>query len=68
MIAMMTNATVYPVRAIPDASWHLNSWDRFMIPKPFTKVTAHIGEPLIPETFGKNVDRFSQAIQQALSA
>lgn len=28
-----------------DRAWHLNSWDRFMIPKPFARVTIAYGEP-----------------------
>lgn len=26
-------------------AWHLNSWDRFMIPKPFARLTLDFGEP-----------------------
>ena len=28
-----------------DRAWRLNSWDRFMIPKPFARVTIAYGEP-----------------------
>lgn len=36
--------------AEPDRAWHLNSWDRFIIPKPFSTVTfawpAHVAPEL----------------------
>lgn len=28
-----------------DRAWVLNSWDRFMIPKPFARIVLHFGEP-----------------------
>lgn len=28
-----------------DRAWSLNSWDHFLIPKPFARVVLHFGEP-----------------------
>jgi hypothetical protein len=28
-----------------DRAWYLNRWDKFMIPKPFARVSVAIGEP-----------------------
>jgi hypothetical protein len=70
IIALMAHAPVYPVFALPQKSWRLKSWDRFMIPKPFTKITVRIGNPLLPEKFasGDNrVERFSQELQKAMT-
>jgi lysophospholipid acyltransferase (LPLAT)-like uncharacterized protein len=70
MIALMTKAPVYPVFALPHKAWRLNSWDRFMIPKPFTRITVRFGEPLLPGTFaaGENrVGRFSDRLQKAMT-
>jgi lysophospholipid acyltransferase (LPLAT)-like uncharacterized protein len=70
MIALMTNAPVYPVFALPHSTWRLNSWDRFMIPKPFTRITVRFGEPLLPSDFaaGENrVGHFSEQLQQAMA-
>jgi lysophospholipid acyltransferase (LPLAT)-like uncharacterized protein len=70
MIALMTHAPVYPVFALPQKAWRLDSWDRFMIPKPFTKISFRIGEPLLPEHFAKGenrVERFSEVLQKALT-
>ena len=46
-LAELTGATwLGAYHAQPDRAWHLKSWDRFMIPKPFATITfgwpAHI--------------------------
>jgi lysophospholipid acyltransferase (LPLAT)-like uncharacterized protein len=39
-LAELVNATwIGSYYALPDSRWELNSWDRFMIPKPFTTIT-----------------------------
>ncbi|KUG24668.1 putative lipoprotein [hydrocarbon metagenome] len=38
-IAAETNAVMVPSVIIADRAWYLRSWDRFMIPKPFSRVT-----------------------------
>jgi hypothetical protein len=70
MIAMLTNAPVYPVFALPQKTWRLNSWDGFMIPKPFARITVRFGEPLLPGQFaaGENrVERFTEQLQKVMT-
>jgi len=43
--AQRTGAPILPVAAHADSAWRLSSWDNFMIPKPFAKVTIAYGEP-----------------------
>jgi lysophospholipid acyltransferase (LPLAT)-like uncharacterized protein len=39
-LAQLTGATwIGCFHAEPDRAWHLNSWDRFIIPKPFSTIT-----------------------------
>ncbi|MCX5848037.1 MAG: lysophospholipid acyltransferase family protein [Deltaproteobacteria bacterium] len=38
-IAHGAGAVIIPGVVIADRAWYLNSWDRFMIPKPFARVT-----------------------------
>lgn len=45
-LAQMTGAPVIPLSWAPARAWTLRSWDRFIIPKPFTKVTVGVGEPV----------------------
>ena len=45
--AQRTGAMILPIRARASSAWRLKSWDRFVIPKPFAKVTVTFG-PLTP--------------------
>lgn len=46
IIAQRTGAPMLPVAAVSTRSWRLRSWDRFMIPKPFARVTVAYGAPI----------------------
>jgi lysophospholipid acyltransferase (LPLAT)-like uncharacterized protein len=39
-IAQGAGAVIVPIVIIADRAWYLHSWDRFMIPKPFSRVTV----------------------------
>ncbi|HUN55626.1 MAG TPA: lysophospholipid acyltransferase family protein [Smithella sp.] len=39
-IAKNAGAVIVPSVAVADRAWYLHSWDRFMIPKPFSRVTV----------------------------
>jgi lysophospholipid acyltransferase (LPLAT)-like uncharacterized protein len=41
-----SGAVILPIAAVADRAWRLNSWDRFMIPKPFARVTVAYGNPV----------------------
>lgn len=41
--AQRSGAPILPVAAHADRAWYLSSWDGFMIPKPFAKVTVAYG-------------------------
>jgi lysophospholipid acyltransferase (LPLAT)-like uncharacterized protein len=47
-IALLTGAIIVPLSAHPVNAWRLKSWDRFMIPKPFTKLAMRSGDPIDP--------------------
>ena len=34
------------VHAVPDRSWRFGSWDRFCVPKPFTRVRIGYAAPI----------------------
>ena len=40
-----SGAAILPVVAVADRAWRLRSWDTFMIPKPFARVTVAYGNP-----------------------
>ena len=43
--AQRSDSPIIPVVAVADRAWHLKSWDRFMIPKPFARITIAYGNP-----------------------
>jgi len=46
MLAKMTAVPMLPIACAAKNAWYLGSWDRFMIPKPFSKVVVAVGEPV----------------------
>jgi len=44
--AQRSGAAILPVVAVADKAWRLRSWDEFMIPKPFARVTVAYGDPV----------------------
>jgi lysophospholipid acyltransferase (LPLAT)-like uncharacterized protein len=70
-IALLSGAPVIPVSVVAENALRLNSWDRTMIPLPFSKVSVRIGKPLRFGTGAENktdVDRFTECIQKALAS
>ena len=43
--AQRSDSFILPVAASADRAWRLRSWDRFMIPKPFARVTVAYAIP-----------------------
>ena len=42
--AQRSGAAILPIAAAADRAWRLGSWDRFVIPKPFARITVAYGE------------------------
>lgn len=45
-MAKESNAFIVPFYMYADKAWFFNSWDRFMLPKPFANVTLLFDEPI----------------------
>ena len=45
MAAQRAKAPIVPIGVHCASAWHLKSWDRFMIPKPFARVVVVYGDP-----------------------
>ncbi|MEA1967402.1 MAG: lysophospholipid acyltransferase family protein [Thermodesulfobacteriota bacterium] len=43
-IAQKSGSVIVPCFVIAESAWYVNSWDRFMIPKPFSKVEIIFGD------------------------
>jgi lysophospholipid acyltransferase (LPLAT)-like uncharacterized protein len=51
-----------------DKAWVLNTWDRLIIPKPFSRVLMRIGKliPVPPDTSDEDLLRYEQELQNSL--
>ena len=45
MLAQLSGAPMLPISYAARKFWRLNTWDRFIIPRPFTRVVITVGEP-----------------------
>jgi lysophospholipid acyltransferase (LPLAT)-like uncharacterized protein len=69
--AQRSDSFILPVVAVADRAWRLNSWDRFMIPKPFARVTIAYGDPAkvsatSPRAAAEEGARFEELMSEAL--
>ena len=45
MLAQLTQAPMLPISWTASRYWELKTWDKFIIPKPFSKIIITVGEP-----------------------
>jgi lysophospholipid acyltransferase (LPLAT)-like uncharacterized protein len=45
-LASKAPAIVLPISFVASKYWRLGTWDKYLIPKPFSKVHMHIGKPI----------------------
>ena len=45
LMARIAAVPIIPMACAADRAWFLDRWDKFMIPKPFARVSVAIGEP-----------------------
>jgi lysophospholipid acyltransferase (LPLAT)-like uncharacterized protein len=69
--AQRADSFIVPVVAVADRAWYLRSWDRFMIPKPFARVTIAYGSPTkvsaaTPRDAANETDRFERLMRETL--
>ena len=69
--AQRSDSFIVPVAASADRAWRLKSWDRFMIPKPFARVTIAYGEPAkvsatSPRAAADEAPRFERLMGEAM--
>ena len=71
-LAQATGAVVVPFYTSADRAWYFKSWDRFMLPKPFARVTLRYGEMLdltsgtSEEDFERHRTRLQEMMQTGL--
>ena len=69
-VAAKTGGKIVPFVMNASKCWELKSWDRFQIPKPFSKLTMVVGEPFSvpPDADIETLEKFRLQAQNALLA
>ena len=68
LLAQLSGRRILPISFEYANAWRTKSWDRFFIPKPFSRVTFVVGEPFVvqrtgsPEEFEAERQRCERAI------
>ncbi|MBU1636671.1 lysophospholipid acyltransferase family protein [bacterium] len=66
-IALTAGAEVIPATFAGKSRWTFRSWDRFTVPKPFSRVFLLWGEPIPFPGADTDVNKFSQKLEDALN-
>ena len=68
-IAQRGEVPIIPITTSAEKRWTLKSWDRFIIPQPFSKVVIIIGKPIyVPrELSGKELDLKNTELEESLN-
>jgi lysophospholipid acyltransferase (LPLAT)-like uncharacterized protein len=72
VVAFRAKVPILPVAASASRAWRLTSWDGFMIPKPFARVTIAYGEPAFVEATtarqaAEEAGRFTALMDEAVT-
>jgi lysophospholipid acyltransferase (LPLAT)-like uncharacterized protein len=46
VLAQLTGVPIYPLSCSAERAWRLDSWDGFIVPKPFSRVAISVHEPI----------------------
>jgi lysophospholipid acyltransferase (LPLAT)-like uncharacterized protein len=70
IIAQRSGAPMVPVAMTADRAWRLRSWDGFVIPKPFARVTVAYSQPIrvaadAPREVLENTEEVRRGIDRA---
>jgi lysophospholipid acyltransferase (LPLAT)-like uncharacterized protein len=54
-LAQISGMPIVPMIISPERNWVFNSWDRFMVPRPFSRVLIRLdNEIYVPRRLGKD--------------
>ena len=65
-ISRLGNASILPVGIGFKKKWVLNTWDKFIIPKPFNQITIIWGEPLPALKNEKSINQFKSKLENTM--
>ena len=66
LLAQKTNAKIVCFSSRPSKYWQFNSWDKFIIPKPFGKIDFYTSEPI--DISGLEIEEAKEMIKKHLGS
>ena len=67
MLSQMTKVPMVPLACAAKSAWYLGSWDRFMVPKPFTKIVVAVGESISVDKSVKDLSPVQTQMEEAIN-
>ena len=69
LLARNAEVPLIPVAWGADRCWMFNSWDRYMVPKPFARIAVFYGQAIgIPsDAKGEELEKYRQMLQERLN-
>ena len=69
-LASRSGLPIVPVAAAARSAWRLRSWDRFRVPRPFTRVVVAYGDPMVvpPGLDDRALESWRARVETALEA
>jgi lysophospholipid acyltransferase (LPLAT)-like uncharacterized protein len=69
LAAQLAGVPVIPVAAGAERGWWFGSWDRFLVPKPFSRVRLVFGEPMTvePDATPEALEEFGLRVEARLN-
>ena len=63
ILAQLSGSPFLPLACHAEKAWRLSSWDRLFVPKPFTRVSIAVGEPVsVPNELSE--EELKQAVRR----
>lgn len=66
-ISRLSKSVILPVGIGFKKKWVLNTWDKFIIPKPFNEITVVWGDPISAITNEKNIHQFKIKLESKMN-
>jgi len=68
VLAQVADVPIVPFSFAADRCWRIGSWDRMIIPKPFSRIAIVVGEPFaVPRGLGQDeLERYRLQIEQRM--
>jgi len=68
-LAAQARASIMPVGVAASAAWRLPTWDRHLIPRPFSRVHLHVGTPIdVPHDVSRDqINKWQTTVADSLN-